>query len=89
MNEIPTHDTLRTTLQAAWDAHREFQAVYLNGVHDAMWAGWYAGFVIGRLGDFIAPSRLTYLLEEVSAAPEDWTETAAGHVRKALAAPSA
>lgn len=47
----------------------------------------YAAFVLGRLGDFTAASRLAALLEEVDA-PSNWPEAAAKHVTTTLSAPS-
>jgi hypothetical protein len=44
-----------------------------------LWAGFYAAFVLGRLGEFAAASRLAGLLEEVDDAA-DWPEAAALHV---------
>jgi hypothetical protein len=48
-------------------------------VRDDLWAGFYAAFALGRLGDFAAASRLAALLEEVDA-PSNWSEAAAEHV---------
>lgn len=79
MKSIPSKHELRITLDAAWDAHREFQRVYLEGVRDEGWPGWYAAYVLGRLGDFVAPSVLTTLLEEAPMV-DDWTEAAAEYV---------
>ncbi|UCH59762.1 MAG: hypothetical protein JSV61_16320 [Anaerolineales bacterium] len=83
MNTTPSKEELRKTLDAAWDAHREFQKVYLKGVRDEAWPGWYAAYVLGRLGDFMAASLLASLLE---AAPEsdDWSKTAAEYVLREI-----
>jgi hypothetical protein len=45
-------------------------------VRDELWAGFYAAFVLGRLGDIAAASRLATLLQEVDA-PSNWSENAA------------
>ena len=84
-HDLPDRDTLQTTLQQAWDTHSEFQEDYLQGVRDEMWAGWYAGFVIGRLGHFTTSSRLTRLLESVQAEHDIWTSRAADFVLEQLA----
>ena len=78
--------TMQTTLQQAWDAHKEFQTVYLKGKYDEQWAMFYAAFVIGRLGDLTTPSRLTELIEEVQAEKSAWTAEAAAHIVASLAA---
>jgi hypothetical protein len=56
-------------------------------VRDELWAGSYAAFVLGRLGDFTAASTLAALLEEVDA-PSNWSEAAAEHVATTLRAQS-
>ena len=84
MSNLPTEIELSALLAEVWKSHGEFQEVYLKGVHDEMWAGWYAAYLIGRLGPIAAPSRLTQLLESVQADPESWTDVAAAHVLAAL-----
>jgi hypothetical protein len=84
MSNLPTHEELSALLSETWNSHSEFQEVYLKGVHDEMWAGWYAAYVIGRLGEITTPSKLTQLLEAVDANHESWTDAAAAHVLKAL-----
>ena len=80
---IPTRDELIAVLDDAWKAHSEYQGNYLEGVRDPVWAGWYAGFVIGRLGDFTTPSRLTRLLEATETF-ENWSQRAADHILGSL-----
>ena len=75
----PTIEELKTTLKAAGEAHHEYESSYLKGVRDEAWAGWYAAFVIGRLGSFTTPSQLTDLLAATPSA-EDWFSAAAEHV---------
>ncbi len=72
---------LIAALEAAGQAHHEYEQNILNGVHDDAWPGWYAAYVLGRLGDFTSPSRLSRLLK---AAPSDgnWYANAAEHVLK-------
>jgi len=79
MKPYPSKQALRTALDAAWDAHKEYQRVYLNGVHDELWSGWYTAYVLGRLGDFVEPSKLSVWLEETPMV-EDWVEAAAEYV---------
>ena len=77
--DLPSHDVLASTLAAAAVAHEEYERAVLKGVVDANWAGFYAAYVLGRLGDFVPASRLAVLLSEVEDS-DDWDETAADHV---------
>jgi hypothetical protein len=77
--DLPSKSELAQALSAAASAHHEFEQTALEGVRDDLWAGFYAAFVLGRLGDVAAASRLAALLEEVDA-PSNWSETAAEHV---------
>ena len=63
---LPDKETLSKLLSETWDVHSEYQENYLNGERDAMWAGWYAGFLLGRLGNFTTPTTLTRLLQEMA-----------------------
>lgn len=83
MDKLPNQEELSKLLQEVWDTHSEFQHVYLNDVHDEMWAGWYAAFLIGRLGHIAPASQLTNLLEEVGG-QENWTVRAAAHLLENL-----
>ncbi len=80
----PSRDQLREALSAAAGAHHEYEQVALGGQHDAQWSGFYAAYVLGRLGDFASPSALAGWLE---AAPEadDWAGQAASFVLSKLA----
>lgn len=78
-----TIDELAAALGDAAEAHHEFEEGALGGERDEQWAAFYAAFVLGRLGPFIAPSRLAALLAEVDA-PDDWAAAAARHVLAAL-----
>ena len=84
MKKLPTQQELSALLAETWDSHSEFQKVYLKGVRDEMWAGWYAAYLIGRLGPIAPPSRLTVLLESVEAGHEVWTDVAASSILAAL-----
>jgi hypothetical protein len=77
--DLPSKSELAQALSAAASAHHEFEQTALEGVRDDLWAGFYAAFVLGRLGDVAAASRLAALLEEVDA-PSNWSENAAEHV---------
>jgi hypothetical protein len=79
MTSIPTEQQIKQALVDAAKAHHEFQENYLAGVRHEQWPFWYAAFVIGRLGKFISPTRLTRLLEE---APDNhhWFRGAAKYI---------
>ena len=75
MNE-PSREEFVKALQAAGAAHHDFEANALQGIHDEQWPGWYAAYVLGRLGDFVTPTTLAGWL---SAAPtaDDWPSSTA------------
>ena len=79
----PSHEQLVDALQAAGSAHHDFESNALNGVHDQQWAGWYAGYVLGRLGDFATPTVLAGWLTDAPAA-DDWPSSAADYVNERL-----
>ncbi len=81
MNE-PSRDELVEAIKAASAAHHEYETNALRGERDEQWAGWYAGYLLGRLGDFAAPSALA---ESLSTAPssDDWAAAAAAHIEVA------
>jgi hypothetical protein len=85
MTDPPFESDLAEVLSTAGSAHHEYEQTALKGAHDGQWAGFYAAFVLGRLGDFTAASRLAALLEEVDA-PSNWPEAAAKHVTTTLSA---
>lgn len=80
----PNHDQLREVLSAAARTHHDYEQGALGGERDTQWSGFYAAYVIGRLGDFTSPSALVGWLE---AAPEadDWAGQAATYVLSRLA----
>lgn len=84
MPQLPTQEELSALLGETWKSHSEFQENYLDGVRDEMWAGWYAAYLIGRLGPIAPPSRLTRLLESVQAGHDVWTDVAATQILAAL-----
>ncbi len=81
----PSREKLVKAFQAAGAAHHDFQANALQGRHDEQWAGWYAAYVLGRLGDFMTP---TVLAGWLSAAPEsdDWPSSTADYIEERLRA---
>ena len=79
MASIPTEPQLKDTLVSAGQAHHDYEANFLRGVRDEHWAGWYAAYVLGRLGDFTTPTMLTQQLGAVSG-EGDWAQNAAAHV---------
>ena len=60
----------------AGTAHHEYQQVILKGVNDIYWPGFYAAYLLGRLGNIVEPSTLTRWLEE-SSEWDNWVETTA------------
>jgi hypothetical protein len=79
----PSRAELREALSAASSAHHEFEQNFLKGERDEYWAGWYAAFVIGRLGEFTTPTKLTKWLQEANGEGE-WAKIAADHLLKKL-----
>jgi hypothetical protein len=80
---LPDPSTLAQALADAGSAHHDYETVVLNGLRDELWPGFYAAFVLGRLGAFTTASRLSRLLEEVTA-PGNWSVAAAEHVLEHL-----
>ncbi len=81
--DLPSKSALAGALAAAGAAHHDYEKFVLKGVRDELWAGFYAAFALGRLGEFTAASRLAALLEEVDTA-DDWAPQAAEHVLNKL-----
>lgn len=81
----PSRAELVKALQAAGAAHHDFEVNALRGIHDEQWSGWYAAYVLGRLGDFVTP---TILAGWLSAAPasDDWPSSTADYIEERLAA---
>lgn len=79
----PSVEDITAALRAAAAAHHDYQVNALHGVHDEHWPGWYAAYVLGRLGDFVTPTVLT---DWLAAAPpsDDWSSDAARHVEERL-----
>jgi hypothetical protein len=83
MGSIPTEQILVEALSAAGSAHHDYESDFLGGARDEHWAGWYAAYVLGRLGDFTTPTTLAKWLSEV-AGEGDWPKNAASHVASSL-----
>jgi hypothetical protein len=75
----PSRADLREALSAAGSAHHEFEENFLKGERDDYWAGWYAAYVLGRLGEFTTPTQLTKWLQEADG-DGDWANFAADYV---------
>ena len=80
---LPTDADLKQALVDAGSAHHDFEQVVLKGIRDEIWAGFYAAFVLGRLGDFTSASVLSQWLE---AAPmeDNWAASASRYVLEQL-----
>ena len=80
-----SREELVKALQAASAAHHDFEVNALQGIHDEQWPGWYAAYVLGRLGDFVTPTTLAGWL---SAAPasNDWPSSTADYIEERLGA---
>lgn len=76
-------DLLRQALADAGSAHHDYEQHVLEGVRDELWPGFYAAFVLGRLGSITSASRLSRLLEQAPS-EGDWAASAAGFVIHAL-----
>ncbi|MGH8912871.1 MAG: hypothetical protein ACRDVD_10175 [Acidimicrobiia bacterium] len=81
--ELPSRSEIVEALSAAASLHHEYETERLAGVRDELWAGFYAAFVLGRLGGFTTCSALVEVLESVTEQP--WAEAAADAVGDYLA----
>ena len=82
--DTPSKDELAAALKAAGAAHHDYESNALSGEPDEHWPGWYAAYVLGRLGDFTTPTKLASWLADAPA-DEDWARSAADHVGECLA----
>ncbi len=80
---ILTQAELEKALNAAGAAHHEYEQVILGGKRDELWSGFYAAYVLGRLGDFVTPSTLSRWLEEAPNGNK-WATSAASYVFSCL-----
>ena len=79
----PSRESLQQALADAGAAHHDFEQVALGGERDEQWPGFYAAYVLGRVGDFAPPSALSQWLEKAPAS-EDWAESATIYVLSQL-----
>ena len=75
----PAQDELETALRAAGSAHHDYEQTTLAGKRDVQWAGFYAAYTLGRVGDFTASSNLSQWLQEAPGGGH-WAATAASSV---------
>ncbi|MCB0283167.1 MAG: hypothetical protein H6627_14780 [Calditrichae bacterium] len=83
MPSLPNQRQIKHALIAAAKAHHEFETNYLAGIRHEQWAYWYAAFVLGNLGNFLSPSKLTQILENVTDS-ENWFKSAAEQISEIL-----
>ena len=83
MTAKPSLQQLSECLSAAGAAHHDYETNFLEGKPDEHWAGWYAAYTLGRLGDFTRPTLLTERLLEAPGEGE-WSTSAATHVLSRL-----
>ncbi len=83
MLQLPEINELEKALTEAGSAHHEFEKVVLEGVRDELWPGFYAAYVLGKLGNFTRPSVLSGLLESAPDS-ENWSKSAAEFVLSKL-----
>lgn len=72
-------------LESASEHHHDYEKNILKGKKDKNWAGWYAGFIFGkirRLRIRLSISELTNLLEKASEKYEgdNWVKKYAEHI---------
>ena len=83
MNTELTLSSLQNALSAASECHYDYELNILNGEPDKKWAGWYAAYVLGRLGNFVSPATLTQWLEDTPN-EDNWSALAASYILKQL-----
>jgi len=74
-----SREDLAQALSAAGSTHHDYESRFLKGKPDEMWPGFYAAYVLGRVGDFTSATKLTELLEDAPSS-DDWAKSAADHV---------
>ena len=75
----PSHESLERALADAGSAHHDYEQVALGGERDELWPGFYAAYVLGRVGDFVSPSSLSQWLNEAPSG-DNWADSAASYV---------
>lgn len=86
MSTIPSYEELVAALASATEAHHEYERRFLGGVLDEQWPGWYAAYVLGRVGDFASPTDLASWLASAPS-DEEWSAAAASFVLNRLNLP--
>ena len=81
----PSREKLQNALAAAGTAHHDFETNVLKGEPDEHWPGWYAAYVLGRVGDFVTPTVLAGWLAEAPASV-DWPASTAAFIKEQLGA---
>lgn len=79
---MPGRAELVGALAGAAATHHEYEDHTLGGERDHLWAGFYAAYVLGRLGPVAACSELVAILEGVAGEP--WGEAAADAIIASL-----
>ena len=83
MNNEITLTSLQNALSAASECHHDYELNILNAEPDEQWAGWYAAYVLGRVGDFVSPTTLTQWLTDTPN-EDNWSAVAASYILKQL-----
>ena len=83
MASLPEISEIEKALSEAGSAHHEYEQIVLKGVRDELWPGFYAAYVLGKLGNFTRPSVLSGLLESAPDS-ENWSKSAAEFVLNKL-----
>lgn len=65
MSVIAEIEELESALRLAGGAHHKYQSNFLNWVYDEQWAGFYAAYVLGNLGEITSLTKLTELLSSL------------------------
>ena len=81
----PSRDDIVEALRAAAAAHHDYETNALQGGPDEHWPGWYAAYVLGRLGDVVTPTVLAGWLSSAPAS-DDWSSSTADYVAQRLGA---
>ena len=80
MADSPSLATIEAALADAAAAHHDYEAKFLGGERDEHWPGFYAAFVLGRLGDFASPTTLTEWIRDAPADAENWPASTAAFI---------
>ena len=81
--KLPTIEQLENALQMAENLHNEYELVYRDGQFNETWSGFYAAYILGKLGEFVKPSILADLIESTPDG-KNWFHTTAEYILKDL-----